>query len=103
VAFLVVPAQNDDFQSLWNYAGWALLFLILLLGVPALRRIESVPSRAFALVLIRHFAWSFLLCSTLSWVALTLATIPAHKRFEAQIDRTLRVGEFQLARQRLGF
>ena len=102
-AFLVVPAQSDDFQSLWNYAGWALLFLSSTLGVPALWRIKSARGRVFALLLMQRLAWSFALSLSLCWLALTLATAPAHKRFEAEIDRTLQIGQFQLARQRLGF
>lgn len=103
LAFLVVPTLNKTWGVLWDYAEVAFLLFAFFVGVPAVRRIESVRGRAFALLLARRFAWSFLLCSTLVWGALTLATIPAHKRFEAQIDRYLRIGEFQLARRRLGF
>jgi len=103
LAYLIVPALNSDASYLWDYAGLALLLVTFIAGVPTTWRIQSARGRVFALLLARRFAWSFLLSLSLCWAALTLATAPAHRRFEAQIDRTLRVGEFQLARKRLGF
>jgi len=103
LAFLIVPALNENWAELWSYAGLALLLVTFIAALPTLWRIKTARGRVFALLLARRFAWSASLSLSLAWAALTLATRPVHQRFEAQIDRYLRIGEFQLARRRLGF
>jgi hypothetical protein len=102
LAFLIVPVINSDLASMHDGAGWVLFGMTFVLALPALWRARSWASRAFALKLAQRFAWSFLISLSFLWGVLVLATAPAHRRFEAQLDRYLQVGEFQLARKRLG-
>ncbi len=102
LAFLIVPSINSDYASIHEYSVWMLAAFAFLLALPALWRVRSWVGRAFALRLAQRFAWAFLLSMSLSWGALCLASAPAHRRFESQLDRHLQVGQFQLARKRLG-
>lgn len=101
--FLALPAIDPSYNSsVHDCAALALAVTAFLLALPALWHLRDASSRAFALKLAGRFAWAFLFVATLLWGVLTLATAPAHRRFELQLDCTLQVGEFQLARKRLG-
>lgn len=102
LAFLILPVLNPNYASVHVYAAWVLLGLAFVMALPAWWRLRGRAGRAFALRLAARFAWTFAILASLGWGALTLATRPAHRRFEAQLDRFLQVGEFQLARKRLG-
>jgi len=102
-AFLIVLASKEELAGLIPYSGLILGCWTFVISVPLGLRIKSARGRAFFFGLAKRFSWSFLLSASLIWGVARLATAPAHRRFEAQLDRTLRVGEFQLARKRLGF
>ena len=102
IGFLVVSSSGEQFKFLSDYAGFFLLGFVVLWTVPYLSRLRTAQSRAFALILMRRFAWSQLIFLTVLWGMLWLATKPAQRRFDAAFTRQLQVGEFQLIRKQVG-
>ena len=102
LAYLIVPSPHSEFASLHNYAAPALAGFAVVLALPALANLRSVKGLGFAVQLARRFAWAQLLVVTLGWGLIQLFTAPANARFSAQFTRQLQVGEFQLARKKLG-
>ena len=102
LGFLIVPTIDANFKFLHDYAGIFLLGFVVVWTLPYLLRLRTPESRAFALILVRRFAWGQLLFLTVLWGALWLAAMPAQRRLNADFTRQLQVGEFQLIRQRVG-
>ena len=100
--FLILLAVNDDFHSLQEYAGLVLLGFGVVLVLPMLVRLRSAPAGAFALILVRRFAWGQLVFVTILWGLLWMLAAPAQTRFDADFMRQMQVGEFQIARKQLG-
>ena len=102
VGFLIAPSIDLKFGPLHNYAGFVLSAFVLVWAFPYALRLRSARGRAFALILVRRLAWGQLLFITILWGVLWLVAMPAQRRFEADFNHQLQVGEFQLIRQQVG-